>query len=58
VISQREPVIRHGPARAGDIMRSVGSPRLATATLGISARTSLADGLTATLGLQKSLERV
>lgn len=58
VISQREPVIRHGPARAGDIMRSVGSPRLATATLGISAHTSLADGLTATLGLQKSLERV
>jgi UDP-glucose 4-epimerase len=56
-----EPIIQRGPPRAGDIARSVGSPQLAAATLGISARVSLMDGLTATLAslaLRKSFERV
>ncbi len=47
--SQREPVMQSGPARAGDIGRSVGSPTLAAATLGIDARVPLGDGLAATL---------
>lgn len=49
VATRREPIIRRGPPRAGDIAQSVGSPRLATLTLGIAGRTSLADGLAATL---------
>ena len=55
--SRREPIIRRGPARAGDIGRSVGSPTLAVATLGIKARVPLADGLVKTLEPWKSLER-
>ena len=39
------PRLTYGPARAGDIGRSVGAPALATATLGVSATTTLADGL-------------
>lgn len=56
--SRREPTIRRGPARAGDIGRSVGSPARAVATLGITACVSLADGLAAMLAPWKSLERV
>jgi UDP-glucose 4-epimerase len=55
-----ELLIQRGPARAGDIARSVGSPQLAAATLGISARVSLMDGLAATLASpasRKSLKR-
>jgi UDP-glucose 4-epimerase len=44
------PVIEHGPARAGDIRRSVGSPDRAIALLGCRARVSLEQGLSATLG--------
>ena len=40
----RAPVA-HGPARAGDIRRSVGSPARARALLGVSADVTLADGL-------------
>jgi len=47
--TRRTPVIRRGPARAGDIAQSVGCMRLATLTLGIRERTSLADGLAQTL---------
>ncbi len=47
--SRREPDMRLGPARAGDIGRSIGSPALATATLGLRAGTSLAEGLAMTL---------
>lgn len=57
----RRPVIHHGPARVGDIGRSVGSPSLATATLGVAARTGLADGLRSTvasLTTNRPLERV
>lgn len=43
------PVARHGPARAGDIARSVGSPALAEAVLNVSAQTTLREGLAATL---------
>lgn len=60
-VGGHEPLIQRGPARAGDIARSVGSPQLAAATLGISTRVSLMDGLTATLALlapRKSFERV
>ncbi|GAC1337026.1 MAG: NAD-dependent epimerase/dehydratase family protein [Acetobacteraceae bacterium] len=39
----------HGPVRAGDIRRSVGSPSLAAATLGVSATTTLREGLAKTL---------
>jgi len=41
--------MERGPARPGDIGRSVGSPDLAAALLGLSARTPLRDGLAATL---------
>lgn len=61
VATRRKPIINSGPARTGDIAQSVGSPRLATVTLGLHERTSLADGLAATLASlsgQKSLERV
>ncbi len=60
VVSQRDPVIRRGPARVGDIGRSVGSPVLAAVTLGINAGVLLADGLAATLApliQQQSLQR-
>ena len=53
----REPVIRHGPARTGDITRSVGSPELAAATLGLCASVPLAEGLAATLAGQTALEQ-
>ncbi len=39
------PAITFGPARAGDILRSVGNPAQATALLGVSAITPLIDGL-------------
>lgn len=41
--------VRHGPARDGDISRSVGSAALARATLGVQAQTALHDGLRATI---------
>ncbi len=43
------PQMERGPARPGDIERSVGSPERAELLLGISARTPLRDGLAATL---------
>ncbi len=43
------PAVIHHPARAGDIRRSVGSPALAAATLGIRAGIALHNGLAATL---------
>ncbi len=48
-ISRVEPRIRHAPARAGDIRTSIGDPAKAAAALGFEARTTLADGLAATL---------
>ncbi len=44
-----EVEIVHGPTRPGDIIRSVGSPALASATLGLTAATTLRHGLEATL---------
>ena len=41
------PRIGHGPARPGDIARSLGDPAGAIAALGIAARVRLADGLMA-----------
>jgi UDP-glucose 4-epimerase len=41
--------VTHGPARAGDIQRSLGDPQAAIATLGLRADTRLADGLAALL---------
>ena len=41
--------VNHCPARPGDIRRSVGSPALAKAVLGVEARVALSDGLAATL---------
>ena len=43
------PRIRHAPARAGDIRTSIGDGAKAAAALGFEARTTLADGLAATL---------
>jgi UDP-glucose 4-epimerase len=48
-LGERAPRLLHGPARAGDIARSVGDPAMARATLGLRAATALADGLAATL---------
>lgn len=48
-IAGRPPAITEGPARAGDIRRSVGSPERARQMLGLSAEVLLADGLAATL---------
>ena len=47
--SGRAARIAHGPARAGDIRTSLGDPAVATALLGVAARTRLEDGLRATL---------
>lgn len=47
-VAGRTPVMRRGPARAGDIARSVGSPERARAVLGVSARVGLRAGLQAT----------
>lgn len=41
--------IAHGPARAGDIRRSLGDPVRAIAALGVRAETTLDDGLARTL---------
>ncbi len=46
---QRRPVFLHGPARAGDVRRSVGDPSRAITTLGVVAHTGLAAGLERTL---------
>ncbi|MDT7953321.1 MAG: NAD-dependent epimerase/dehydratase family protein [Acetobacteraceae bacterium] len=54
------PSIRFGPARRGDIERSVGVPHRATDLLGISAETGLHEGLVETLSSlhgAKSLQR-
>ena len=45
----RPPRLLHGPARAGDIARSLGDPAQAIARLGLRAATPLADGLAPTL---------
>ena len=42
--------VRHGPARAGDIRHSVGSPSRARVAFGARKLTPLRDGLAATLG--------
>jgi UDP-glucose 4-epimerase len=44
------PAIGHGPARAGDIRRSVGDPAAARGRLKLAARVELADGLLELLG--------
>ena len=45
----RAPRITHGPARPGDIRRSLGDPSQAIATLGVRAAITLEDGLARTL---------
>ena len=40
-----EPVVQHGPSRAGDIRRSIGNPTRARAALGLTADTQIRDGL-------------
>lgn len=44
-LSNRVPVVTHGPARPGDIRRSVGSAARAIEGLGLRAEVSLEDGL-------------
>ena len=46
---QSRPAITAGPARAGDVRRSVGCPSKAHAEVGVLAQTGLAPGLEATL---------
>lgn len=48
-LHRRAPRIAHGPARVGDIRRSVGDPARAVAALGVRAEVTLADGLARTL---------
>ena len=48
-LHDRAPRLQHGPARPGDIVRSVGDPSEAIATIGLRATTPLRDGLAATL---------
>ena len=45
----RSPSFIHGPARPGDIRRSIGSPTLASATLSVQAQVPLDAGLATTL---------
>lgn len=45
----RAPLLAHGPARAGDIRRSIGDPAQAIAALGVRAQVPLQDGLALTL---------
>ena len=52
------PVVTAGPARPGDIERSVGSPVLAEALLSILAQTTLRDGLTTTLASLRDEKRL
>jgi UDP-glucose 4-epimerase len=47
-VAGRQPEIELAPAREGDIRMSVGDPARARALLGISASTSLPDGLATT----------
>jgi UDP-glucose 4-epimerase len=47
------PLMIHGPARAGDIKRSLGDPSEARARLGVAADTKLRAGLAALLETQK-----
>jgi UDP-glucose 4-epimerase len=49
------PDLKFGPARAGDIRVSVGSPRRAIAALGVSADIRLEEGLSNLLGLRQGL---
>lgn len=46
--------IQHGPARTGDIRVSLGNPGKALALLGLTARVSLAEGLSKTLASLKT----
>lgn len=48
-LNGRAPRIAHGPARPGDIRRSLGDPSQAIATLGVRADITLEDGLAQTL---------
>lgn len=48
-LTNRAPVIIHGPVRPGDIRRSVGAPDAAAVALGLRAETVLEDGLRALL---------
>lgn len=54
-LSGHVPIVVHGPARPGDIRRSVGSPAHAAAVLGVRAGVRLRDGLDATLGGLRAL---
>ena len=60
-VFQCELIVAHGPARVGDIERSVGDPALATRVLDLFADTSLRVGLAETLASfneQACLQRV
>jgi UDP-glucose 4-epimerase len=49
-ITGRVLVLESGPARAGDIRRSVGNPGLARGALGVSADVALGEGLRRLVG--------
>src|SRR3546814_3731361 len=44
-IAGHPPQVRHGPARAGDIRRSIGNPAAAIAALDVMAKVTLDEGL-------------
>ncbi len=50
-VARRQPALRHGVPRKGDIRMSVGDPSAAMATFGLTERTTLLEGLRKTLGL-------
>ena len=54
---QIRPTMTPGPARAGDVRRSVGCPERAAALLGVVAKTALPDGLETTLNGVSTLLR-
>jgi UDP-glucose 4-epimerase len=48
-VAGRMPQLGYGPARAGDIRRSIGNPAAAIAALGVAAQVTLDEGLRPTL---------
>lgn len=55
---QTKPALTHRPVRPGDVRHSQGDPAMAAAVLGLQSRTTLAEGLEATLNQVAALERV
>src|SRR3546814_10719673 len=55
-IAGHPPQVRHGPARAGDIRRSIGNPAAAIAALDVMAKVTLDEGLRPTRSDEQTSE--